>query len=89
MQWTIGWPYSSGSNVHDKIVMKIDGGVTCCRAFSSLDYLTDNYQTYTVLWANTKANTTIYQMPARSSGTSTNFRINNVINPNPVDFANY
>ena len=87
--WTTGWPYSSGTNVWDKIVMKIDGGVTCCSAYSSLDSLTDNYITYTVLWANTKTNTTVYDMPARSSGTSTTFRINNVINPNPVNFATY
>ena len=87
--WAVGWPYSSGSNVHDKIALKIEGGVTCCSPYSSLDHLTDQYHTYSVLWANTKANTTIYQMPSRSSGTSTTFRINNVVNPNPVDFATY
>ena len=89
LQWTVGWPYNSGTAIWDKLVLKIDGGVTCCRAFSSLDHLTDNYMTYTVLWANTKANTTVYDMPARNSGTSTTFRINNVINPQPVNHATY
>ena len=89
LKWTLGWPYSSGSNIHDKLVVKIDGGVTCCKAYSSLASLTDNYRTYTALWINTKANTSIYWLPTRSSGTSTTFKINNVRNPNPVDFATY
>ena len=88
-QWSINWPYSSGSNVHDKIAVKMSGGITCCRAYSSLASLSDNYITYTALWVNTKANTSVYQMPSRSSGSSTNFRINNVINPNAVNFADY
>ena len=89
LKWTVGWPYSSGSNIHDKILVKIDGGITCCRAYSSLASLSDKYMTYTALWTNTKANISVYQMPSRSSGTSTTFKINNVINPNPVNYATY
>ena len=69
--------------------VKIDGGVTCCSAYSNLATLSDQWITYTKLWVNTKANTTIYQMPARSSGTSSTLRVNNAINPNPVDFDVY
>ena len=87
--WTVDWPYSSGSNVWDKISVNIDGGVTCCSAYSNLATLSDQWITYTKLWVNTKANTTIYQMPQRSLGTSSTFSVNNVVNPNPVDFDVY
>jgi hypothetical protein len=85
----VSWPYSTGSSIQDKILVSIDGGITCCRAYSSLAVLSDQWNTYTQLWVNTKANTSVYQMPSRSSGTSTTFRINNVINPNPVAYATY
>lgn len=88
LTWTLGWPYSSGSNVWDKMVLRLNGGVTCCRAFSSLT-LSDNMTGYTNLWINTRANVSVYIMPSRSSSTSTRFYINNVINPNPVSYATY
>ena len=88
-QWTVSWPYSTGAGPDDKLLVKMTGGVTCCRSYSSLASLTDNYRTYTALWTNTKANTSVYQLASRSSGTSTTFRINNVINPNPVNYADY
>ena len=69
--------------------MKIDGGVTCCRSYSSLASISDNYISYTKLWVNTKANTSVYTLPNRNSGTSTTLRINNVINPNPVAYDTY
>ena len=87
--WTVSWPYSSGSNTWDKISVKIDGGATCCSSFTNLAVLSDNYVTYTPLWINTKANTTIYIMPTRSSGTSSTLRINNVVNPNGVNYPVY
>jgi hypothetical protein len=34
-QWSISWPYSSTSGT-DKLVIKLSGGITCCKAFSSL-----------------------------------------------------
>lgn len=69
--------------------MKINGGMTCCSPFSSLSSLTDNYQAYTALWVNTAANTSVYVLANRGSGTSTTFYINNVVNPQPVSFATY
>jgi hypothetical protein len=75
--------------VWDKLVFKMNGGATCCRSFSSLAVLTDNYVTYTPLWINTKANTSVYVLASRSGGTSTTFYINNIINPNPVNYATY
>ena len=85
----ISWPYNSGSQNWDKLVFKMKGGATCCRVFSSLAVLTDNYVTYTPLWINTRANTSVYILASRSGGTSTTFYINNIVNPNPVDYANY
>ena len=89
LKWTVGWPYSSGSNIHDKFTTKITGGVTCCSPYSSLDNFSDQYLSYTLLWTNLKANYSVYVLPTRSSGTSTTFRINNVVNPNPVNYATY
>ena len=89
LKHTTSWPYSSGSNHWDKVSVQIEGGITCCRSYSSLASFSDNYGTYTALWVNTKANTSVYRMIGRSSGASTTFRINNVINPNPVDYATY
>jgi hypothetical protein len=89
MSWSLGWPYSTGTNVWDKLVMKINGGMTCCSPFTSLSSLTDNYQTYTALWINTAANTSVYVLANRGSGISTTFYINNVINPYPVSFDTY
>jgi len=90
LYWTLGWPYSTGSNSWDKLVVKINGGVTCCSAFSNLAYLTDTSGvTYTALWVNTNANISVYIQATKSSGTTTTFRINNVVNPNPVSYATY
>lgn len=90
MNWYVVWPYNTGSASADKLVMKINGGMTCCRAFSSLSYLTDNYGvTYTALWTNNAANTTVYIQATRSSGVGITFYINDVINPNPVSYATY
>ena len=90
MSWAFGWPYSSGSNVWDKLVMKINGGMTCCSPYSSLSTLTDNYgNTLNKLWVNTAANISVYTLLSRSSGVSTTIYINNVINPQPVSFATY
>ena len=89
LKYTISWPYNSGSNHWDKIAITIDGGATCCQSYSSLASFSDNYNSYTALWINTKANTSVYQMIGRSSGTSITFRFNNARNPNPVDYATY
>lgn len=86
--WDQGWPYNSGSNVWDKFVLKISGGATCCNAYSNL-YISDNITSYTALWVNTKANTSVYVLPSRSSSVNTRFYINNVINPNPVSYLTY
>lgn len=90
MYWSLTWPYTTGSATADKLVMKINGGITCCRAFSSLSYLTDSHGvTYTALWTNNAANTTVYIQATKGSGSSVTFYINNVINPYPVSYATY
>lgn len=89
-KWSFSWPYNSGSNVWDKILVQIHGGITCCQSYSSLASFSDQYGGFTALWVNTKANTTVYQMKgSRSTGQSMTFYINNVINPNPVNYADY
>ena len=78
------WPYSSSSSdISQKIVMKIGGGVTCCNSYDNF-YLDDNQGSpYTELWTDTTANLTVYQMPTHSSGLSTQIRIYNILNPYP------
>ena len=89
MSWSLGWPYSSGNSVWDKLVMKINGGMACCSPFTSLASLSDNYQGYTALWVNPAANTSVYVLANRGAGTSTTFYLNNVVNPYPVSYASY
>jgi hypothetical protein len=84
----VSWPYSSNSgDVSQKIVMKIYGGITCCRAFTSLS-LSDDQTGYTLLWANAGTNTSVYVTPSKST-ISTNWYISGVINPNQVSYQTY
>jgi hypothetical protein len=77
------WPYSSTySDISQKIVLKIGGGITCCQAFNSLS-LSDSQTSYTLLWTDKIANMSVYRTPTKSISTSTNLYINNVYNPYP------
>lgn len=89
LYFNVNWPYSSGSNVWDKLVFKISGGATCCSSFSSLAVISNNYTTLTQLWVNTKANTSVYVLPSLSQSTSIRMYVNNVNNPNPVSYNTY
>jgi hypothetical protein len=77
------WPYTSSSASSEKIVMKISGGITCCRSFTSL-VLNDSQSSYSVLWSNPNTNTTVYSTPSKGLNVNTNWCILNVINPNQV-----
>jgi hypothetical protein len=82
------WPYSSTfSDISQKIVLKIGGGVTCCQAFSSLS-LSDSQTAYTLLWTNTLANISVYRTPSKSVITTSLF-INSVNNPHPYQKDTY
>lgn len=89
LYWNVAWPYTSGTSVSDKLVVKMNGGATCCSPYSSLATLSDNYTTYIKLWVNTQANTTVYEMTSRPQSTSIRLYINNVVNPNPVSYETY
>lgn len=83
------WPYSStNSDISQKMVLKIGGGITCCREFSSLT-LSDSQTGYTLLWTDTIANISVYRTPTKTVSTSTSLYINNVINPYPYQKATY
>lgn len=83
------WPYSSTySDISQKIVLKIGGGITCCQSFSSLS-LSDSQTSYTLLWTDTTANMSVYRTPSKSISTSTNLYINNINNPYPYQKWTY
>jgi hypothetical protein len=78
------WPYtSSSSDSSQKVVLKLYGGVTCCTSFNSIALRDNLLSSYTLLWTNTKGNISVYKTPTRSSSTSVNLWINNIINPYP------
>lgn len=85
---SIGWPYSSSSDSSQKIVFKLAGGITCCQSFSSMT-LRDNYNTYTLLWQNTKANVSVYLTPSYGAGTGRDLWITSVNNPYPYQRDTY
>lgn len=81
----LNWPYNSNSgDISQKIVMKLQGGITCCRAFSSLTLIDSQSAVYTLLWSNLRANTSVYITPTKGYTTNTNLTIQNVINPEAV-----
>ena len=88
--FAISWPYTSSvSDTSQKIVLKVQGGLTCCNPFSSFS-LNDNVTTsYSLLWTDSVANISVYQTPTHSSGLSTRLNINNVVNPYPYQFDTY
>jgi hypothetical protein len=83
------WPYTSANtDISQKVVLKIGGGITCCQSFSSLS-LSDSQTSYTLLWTDTIANISVYRTPSKSATTSTNLYINNVYNPYPYQKWTY
>lgn len=84
------WPYSSNYNdVSEKVVMKIEGGITCCNNYDNF-YLDDNRTSaYTELWTDKVANITVYRTPSRSYNTYTQVQIMNVVNPYPYQKDTY
>jgi hypothetical protein len=77
-KFALTWPYTSSSN--QKLVLKVNGGITCCNAFANF-YLKDDVNTYTPLWSNSKANVTIYTTPSYAINLAKNIYIMNVVNP--------
>lgn len=86
----ITWPYDSRSpDISEKIVMKIQGGITCCQNYDNFildDTRSSGY--ITELWTNTIANITVYRTPSLSVA-STNLTIRNVVNPYPYQKETY
>ena len=56
------------------------GGLTCCSPFSGMS-LSDNITGFSLLWKNTNANVSVYQMPTHSSSLSVNLYVNGLTNP--------
>lgn len=66
---SITWPYSSDYNdISQKIVMKIQGGITCCQNYANfvLDDNRTGANSLVELWKNTVANITVYRTPSLS-----------------------
>lgn len=79
------WPYSSNYNdISQKMLMKINGGVTACAAFSSFTLSDNNTGSYTLLWTNKISNISVYRTPSQSVGVATNIKFNNIVNPYPI-----
>ncbi len=79
------WPYSSNYNdISQKMLMKINGGVTACASFSSLTLSDNNTGTYALLWTNKISNISVYRTPSQSNGVATNIQVNNIVNPYPI-----
>ena len=70
------------------MVLKLAGGVLCCQPFSSIN-LRDNYNAYTLLWRDTKANMSVYLTPAYNAGWGRDLWINSVNNPYPYQRDTY
>lgn len=83
--FTTGWPYSSNYNdVSQKMLMKINGGVTCCASFSSFTLSDNNTGSYSLLWTNKISNISVYRTPSQSNGVNTNIQVNGIVNPYPI-----
>lgn len=86
------WPYSSTySDISQKVVLKVRGGVTCCTPFSNLG-LTDNRtggSAYTLLWTDKVANISVYRTPSITGGWSTDFQVTGIVNPYPYQKETY
>lgn len=86
---TVNWPYtSSSSDVSQKLVMKIHGGITCCNSYSNFYLYDTSVGNYVVLWTDTVANITVYETPTHSA-VSTAIRIQGVKNPYPYQKETY
>ena len=78
------WPYSSNSgDKSEKLVLKMEGGITCCNAFSNFYLDTNRTSSFSVLWRDDVANMTVYSTPSISYNTYLRFEIMNVNNPYP------
>jgi len=68
---SVSWPYTSNVNdISEKVVLKIEGGITCCRAYDDFYMRDDSQGTWTELWTDKVANITVYRTPSRSSGSN-------------------
>lgn len=83
--FNLNWPYtSSNSDISQKMILKINGGVTCCTLFSSFALYNNRTGTQTLLWTNKISNISVYRTDSISSGASTQIRINSHTNPYPI-----
>ena len=86
----INWPYSSNYNdISQKVVMKIEGGITCCNNYDSFVLDDNRTSSYTELWTDKVANITVYRTPSITNGYSTQMQIKNVVNPYPIQKETY
>lgn len=86
----IYWPYSSNYNdISEKMVMKIEGGITCCNSYDNFVLDDNQVGSYTELWTDKTANMTVYRTPTHSNNLYTQIQIKNVNNPHPYQKEEY
>ena len=84
----LNWPYNSNNaDSSQKVVFKIEGGITSCNAFSGLS-ISDSQGGYSLIWSNTGTNTSVYEIPSKGQ-INTNLTINTPTNPQLVHYWTY
>jgi hypothetical protein len=62
---TMNWPYSSNYNdISEKVVLKVEGGITCCNSFSSMYFDSNRTGSFSLLWRDKVANISVYRTPS-------------------------
>ena len=88
--FNIYWPYSSNyGDISEKVVMKIQGGITCCNNYDNFVLDDNRTSSYTELWTDKVANLTVYRTPSISNNQYTQLQILNVVNPYPYQRDTY
>ena len=61
----MNWPYSSNYNdISEKVVLKVEGGITCCNSFSSMYFDSNRTGSFSLLWRDNVANISVYRTPS-------------------------
>lgn len=82
----LNWPYSSDStDSSQKLVFKMEGGLTSCNTFTSLSLVDSQSSTYTLLWRNTGLNISVFETPSKNI-VNTNLTISQPTNPQLVHY---